>query len=132
MISVFGICPLTSHTRKFWHVYMIRYSDFTVIGKQVELMLQFSEKTPRNFEICHFPGKTNFHPWKFCKIVCGTHWKFQGEIEDPWKPHMSFSWSWAPLEILLFLIDPWNFHMFFFQYPWKFHVLNPQVRFYLK
>ena len=20
--------------------------------------------------------------------------------------------------------DPWNFHMFFFQYHWKFHVLN--------
>ena len=24
-----------------------------------------------------------------------------------------------------FLIDPWNFYMFFPQYPWKFHVLNP-------
>ena len=21
--------------------------------------------------------------------------------EDPWKPHMSFSWSWTPLEMLL-------------------------------
>ena len=25
--------------------------------------------------------------------------------------------------------DPWNFHMFFLQYPWKFHVLNPHLDF---
>ena len=23
-----------------------------------------------------------------------------------------------------FLNDPWNFHMLFFKYPWKLHVLN--------
>ena len=28
-----------------------------------------------------------------------------------------------------FLIDPRNFHMFFLQYPWKFHVLNPRYCF---
>ena len=29
--------------------------------------------------------------------------------QDPWKFHMIFSWT--PLEILLFFVDAWNFHM---------------------
>ena len=32
--------------------------------------------------------------------------------------------SWSPLEIPLFLINPWKFHMLFLWYIWKFH--NPQ------
>ena len=44
--------------------------------------------------------------------MCDTPWKSQGQ-----KPR--------PMEILLFLIDPWKFHMVFLQYCWKFHLLNP-------
>ena len=30
---LFGTCPCTSHMPKFWHTYMIMYSDFIVIVK---------------------------------------------------------------------------------------------------
>ena len=57
-------------------------------------------------------------PWKFCKIVWHTL-----------KFHMRFSW-WTLLEIpLIFHLTPaLEFvHVFpsIYQYPWKFHVLNP-------
>ena len=37
----------------------------------------------------------------------------------------------TPGNFTYFLIDSWNFHMFFLQYPWKFHILNlpsPAIR----
>ena len=42
-------------------------------------------------------------------------------------------YSCTLLEIpLLFLIDPLNFHMFFLQYPWKFHVLDALIGVFLE
>ena len=49
------------------------------------------------------PEKTGFHPWAFHYFFLHTR-------------RNSTS----------FLIDAWNFYMFFLHYPWKFHVLNPR------
>ena len=44
--------------------------------------------------------------------------------QDPWKFHTS-TYLNTPGNSTSFLIDPWNFRIFFLQYPWKFHAFNP-------
>ena len=66
-----------------------------------------------------FGEKNKLHPcWKFCKIV----W-------HPNKTHGNSIWVFLEHPCLgnstSFLIDPWNFHMLFLQYPSKFHVPQP-------
>ena len=38
---LFGICPCTSRTAKFWHTYVITYDDFMVIIKPCQFPLTF-------------------------------------------------------------------------------------------
>ena len=89
------------------------------------LRIYFSESAPRNFQICHFTLRNSGEnkPWKSAKL-CDTPWKFQGQNPRPMEiPHQFFLST--PGNSTSFLIDPWNFHILFFQYPWKFYVLNP-------
>ena len=90
-------------------------------GRGGELGIYFSEKTPYNFYICHFTIRNSrennlsaLEILQNCVIPLGySKAKNQGN-----------STPGTPLEIPLFLIDPWNLHMVFLQYPWKFHVLS--------
>ena len=76
-------------------------------------------KRPLEFlDLSHYPwkfqSKWSFTPWKLYK-KCYIHWNFwpKTKNQDPsWKFHNSF-WItlWNPTS---FLIDPWNFHILFF------------------
>ena len=44
--------------------------------------------------------------------------------QDNWKLHMTF-FLFILGNFTSFFIDPWNVHILFFQYTWKFYVLNP-------
>ena len=59
--------------------------------------------------------KQAFTPGNSAKL-CDTPWKFQGPKPGPGHGNHTI-FSCTPLEILLFLTDPWNFQMFFLQYP---------------
>ena len=59
--------------------------------------------------------KQTFTPGNSAKL-CDTPWKFQGPKPGPGHGNHTI-FSCTPLEILLFLTDPWNFQMFFLQYP---------------
>ena len=59
--------------------------------------------------------KQAFTPGNSTKL-CDTPWKFQGPKPGPGHGNHTI-FSCTPLEILLFLTDPWNFQMFFLQYP---------------
>ena len=91
------------------------------------LRIYFAEIPPGNFKfvtlLLEIPEKKSFHPWKFSKILWHT-------LEIPRSKNKTHE---IPHKFLLeqlsasFLIDPWNFNIFFLQYPWKFHFLNRPV-----
>ena len=62
------------------------------------------------------PDKTKLHPWKFCKIVLHPLEISGPKTKHPCKFHMNFSWSY-PRNSASFLINPWNNHIVFLQYP---------------
>ena len=57
---------------------------------------------------------------KFCDTPLG---KSKVKNQGPWKFHIVF-FSINPRISTSFLIDPWNFHMLFLQYCWKFHSMT--------
>ena len=87
----------------------------------------FLKSPPGNFRFVTLPQvipeRKSFYPWKFCKFVWHpleipkSKTKTHGNSALVFLEHPGISTS--------FLIDPWNFHMFFLQDPQKFHVLNP-------
>ena len=65
--------------------------------------------------------KTKLHPcWNFFKIMLHLPLgNSKVKYQDPWwKFHMAF--SWLPLKIPLFKINPYKFHMLFLWHPYKF------------
>ena len=72
-----------------------------------------------NFQICHFTPK-NSGENKFAANLCDTPWKFQGQKPKPMKIPHEFVVN-TPGNSTSFLIDTWNFHMLFLQYPQKFN-----------
>ena len=58
-------------------------------------------------------------------------WKRPLKLLDFLLYHMIFL---SPLEIplLFYSVDPWNFHILFFQYPWKVDLLKPLFGFFLE
>ena len=102
-------------------------------SKQV-LKIIFLTKNPRIFNLSlyfqKFHRKQAFTPENSTKLY-NTSQKFQGQKMRPMEILHEF-FSNTPGNSTSFLIDPWHFHMVFLQYPWKFHVLNPSLGFFLK
>ena len=100
--------------------------SFQKKSKQGELRIYFSEKPPWKFQICHFnPRNSGEKKLLILEIlqICDTPQKFQSQKPRPMEiPHQFF--LNAPGISTSFLIDLWNFHMFFLQDLQKFHVLN--------
>ena len=76
----------------------------------------FWKKNPGIFRFVtlplEIPEKIKFHSCKFFK----THRKFTWFFLDHHSRNSTY-----------FLNDPWNFHSLYFQYSWKFHVVNLPV-----
>ena len=68
------------------------------------------------------PGKMKPHPCKFHKIVLHLLEFPRPNIKTSWKFHMIFFIT--PENFASFFIDFFNFHILFFQYLWKSHVLS--------
>ena len=67
-----------------------------------------------------FQAKWSFFPGNSTKL-CYTHWNFQGQKPRPMEiPHDFFLITNG--SSTSFFIDPWNFHILFFQYPWKLYL----------
>ena len=70
-----------------------------------------------------FPRKQDFTHGNSAKL-CDADWKFLGP--KPRTVHENLQFCLVnPQNFTSFLTDHWNFHMFFNQYPWKFHILHP-------
>ena len=67
------------------------------------------------------PGK--FSPPEILQNCVTSLGNFNVKYQDPWKWHDFFLYTSG--NSTSFLIIPLNFHTFFHQYPWKFHILKP-------
>ena len=99
----------------------------------------FLKKTLEIFRFVNLPleipDKTNLHPWKFQKIVLHPL-EFPRPKTKPMEIPHDFFFDQLSGNSTSFFIDPCianYFHIIFFQYPWKFHVLlNPCLDFFLE
>ena len=76
--------------------------------------------------LLQIPDKTKL-PSRNSTKLCYTPQKIYGLKPRPLEiPHDFFLIPWliTPGNSMLFLINPWNVHLLFLQYPQKFHILN--------
>ena len=96
------------------------------------LIMGYSRKNPnwkthgffRFFTLpLEIPGELLLHPRKSHKIVLHPLEIQSLKIKTVEIPDDIFLIT--PANSTSFLIEPWNFHILLFQYPWKFYVFNP-------
>ena len=69
-------------------------------------------------------GVENIGTWKFCIIMWHPLEIPSSKIKTHGNPHKFF---FKLQNATSYLIEPWNLHMLFPHYPWKFHVVNPPL-----
>ena len=89
--------------------------------------LGYSRKNPSswNFYIYHLTSGKKLSPLEILETCVTPLGNSKVKNKDSWKFHTIFSWT--PVEIPLLFNEPWNFHMLFHQYHWKFQVEFPST-----
>ena len=86
-------------------------------------------KTPLEFLACHFilrySRENKLSTLEILQNFVTPLVNFKFKNQEPRKLHDFFLYILE--NSTSFLNDPWNFQMFFLQYLWKFHVLNPRL-----
>ena len=80
-----------------------------LVFKHIRNRFDFSKT--KDFMFQRLVSEHKQRPFSKCAIQCGTPWKFRAKNQDQWKYGMIF-FSIAG-NSTSFLIDPWNFKMFF-------------------